>query len=93
MPLERARAKLAEIERELMKCADFQFYLVAKSGKDRVRMKRLLMEIPTFRHWRALTIVVRRARSRAAASMIGREVSTEAPALQGPQLRKVSVRM
>ena len=60
-PLERARAKLEQVERELKKCPDFQLYLVAKSRKDRARMKRLLMEIPKFRIWRILTNSVERA--------------------------------
>jgi hypothetical protein len=61
-PLERARAKLEQIERELKKYPDFQLYLVAKSRKDRARMKRLLMEIPKFRLWRILTKSLEQAR-------------------------------
>jgi hypothetical protein len=60
--LERAQAKLDEIERELNKHPDFQFYLLAKSPKDRTRMKRLLMNIPIFRLWRTLTVSVKRTR-------------------------------
>ena len=54
-PLDRAQAKREQIERELKKCPDFQLYLATKSGRDRARMERLLMEIPTFRVWRTLT--------------------------------------
>jgi hypothetical protein len=64
-PLDRARAKLSQIERELKKSPDFQLYLVAKSHSDRARMKRLLMEIPNFRLWRILANAVKRPRRRA----------------------------
>jgi len=50
-PLERAHSKLEQIERELNKSPDFQLYIVARSGKDRARMRRVLMEIPHFRPW------------------------------------------
>jgi hypothetical protein len=60
-PLERARAKLEQVERELKKCPDFQLYLVSNSLKDRARMKRLLMEIPNFRLWRTLANSIERA--------------------------------
>ncbi len=78
MPLDRAQAKLEEIERDLKKCADFQYYLIAKSRKDRARMKRVLMEIPAFRLWRTLTVAVRRAHRRP----IRDKYSTAATSLQ-----------
>ena len=52
---ERARTKLEQIERELKKSPDFQLYVIAKSRKDRARMRRVLMQIPHFRLWRLLT--------------------------------------
>jgi hypothetical protein len=61
-PLERARAKLEQIERELKKSPDFQLYMIAKTQNDRARMRRVLMEIPLFRLWRILTTSVKRAR-------------------------------
>jgi hypothetical protein len=64
-PLDLARAKLAQIERELKKSPDFQLYLIAKSHSDRARMKHLLMEIPHFRLWRILANAVKRAHRRA----------------------------
>ena len=54
-PLQRARAKLEQIERELKKSPDFQLYVIAKSRKDRARMRRVLMQIPHFKLWRLLT--------------------------------------
>lgn len=63
--LERARANLEEVERELMKSPDFQLYIIAKSQKDRARMKRVLMQIPQFRLWGILRNSVERARRRA----------------------------
>ena len=59
-PLERACAKLKQVERELKKLPDFQLYLIARS-QDRARMKRLLMQIPHFRLWRILTNSAKRA--------------------------------
>jgi hypothetical protein len=61
-PLERARAKLEQIERELKKSPDFQLYMIAKTQHDRARMRRVLMKIPLFRLWRILTNSVKRAR-------------------------------
>jgi hypothetical protein len=63
-PLQRARAKLRQIERELKKSPDFQLYIIAKSQGDRARMKRVLMQIPNFRLWRVLKISVERAQHR-----------------------------
>jgi hypothetical protein len=54
-PLDRAIVKRNEIEMELKKSPDFQLYLITKSPADRARMDRLLMEIPSFKLWRALT--------------------------------------
>jgi hypothetical protein len=53
--LQRASRKCDQIERELRKHPDFQLYLLTRSKKDRARMERMLMEIPNFRLWRALT--------------------------------------
>ena len=54
-PLERARARREHIERELLKCPDFQLYLLTKAHDDRTRMERLLEQNPSFRLWRTLT--------------------------------------
>jgi hypothetical protein len=54
-PLDRAIMKRDEIEMELKKSPDFQLYLITKSRADRARMEKLLMEIPSFKLWRALT--------------------------------------
>jgi hypothetical protein len=53
-PLDRARAKCNEIERELRKSPDFHLYTLTTSRKDRARMERLLMKIPEFELWRTL---------------------------------------
>jgi hypothetical protein len=71
MPLDRALAKRDQLENGLKKSPDFQLYLLVKSPSDRARMKRLLMEIPSFRLWRTLTNSITRARRRSAASMTG----------------------
>jgi hypothetical protein len=62
-PLHRAQEKCEELERELKKSPDFHLYLLTKSRKDRKRMERVLMTIPTFRLWRALKTTVVRPRS------------------------------
>jgi hypothetical protein len=54
-PIDRACAKQEELERELKKSPDFQLYLMTTSPKDRARMERLLLEVPTFRLWHLLT--------------------------------------
>ncbi|MGP0094481.1 MAG: hypothetical protein ACLPKB_31730 [Xanthobacteraceae bacterium] len=54
-PPERACASREHIERELLKCPDFQLYLLTKAHEDRTRMERLLEQNPSFRLWRALT--------------------------------------
>jgi len=71
MPLDRALAKRDRLENRLKKCPDFQLYLLVKSPRDRARMKRLLMEIPSFRLWRTLSNSIARARRRSAVSMAG----------------------
>jgi hypothetical protein len=53
-PLDRARAKCDEIERELRKSPDFHLYILTTSRNDRARMERLLMEIPEFELWHTL---------------------------------------
>lgn len=53
--LQLASAKVAELERELKKCPDFHLYLVTKTLRDRERMKRILLEIPIFKLWLALS--------------------------------------
>ena len=50
-PIDRARAKIEELERELRKSPDFQLYLIAKTRQYRARMKRMLMHIPIFKLW------------------------------------------
>jgi hypothetical protein len=60
-PLDRAQAKLEQIERQLKKFPDFHLYLLTRSPMDRARMKRLLMEVPSFRLWRTLKCSVARA--------------------------------
>jgi hypothetical protein len=66
-PLERAEAKRDQLEYELRRYPDFQLYLFTKSPEDRARMKRLLLEIPNFRLWRALTYSIERSRRLSAA--------------------------
>jgi hypothetical protein len=70
-PLERARAKLAEIERQLRKHPDFQLYLITKSRKDRARMRRVMMEIPSFKLWTALTNSIKRAGRNSSLARVG----------------------
>jgi hypothetical protein len=53
-PLDRARAKLEDIERELKKYPDFHLYLLAKTGEEQSRMEALLIAIPAFDLWRKL---------------------------------------
>jgi hypothetical protein len=53
-PLARAQAKLQELERELGKHPDFQFYLLAKTEQDRTRMEAMLISIPAFGLWHKL---------------------------------------
>jgi hypothetical protein len=53
-PLARAQAKLRELERELGKHPDFQFYLLAKTEQDRIRMEAMLISIPAFGLWHKL---------------------------------------
>lgn len=50
-PLARAQANLQELERELGKHPDFQFYLLAKTEQDRTRMEAILVSIPAFGLW------------------------------------------
>ena len=53
-PLDRARAKCAELERELRKSPDFHLYMLTRSRNDRARMEQLLLQIPAFRFWHML---------------------------------------
>ena len=81
-PLDRAQAKREQIERELRKCPDFQLYLLTKSRKERARMGRLLMEIPNFRLWRALSTSIereQRSRQRAPAKVFVALAAREEP--------------
>jgi len=81
-PLDRAQEKREQIERELRKCPDFQLYLLTKSRKERARMGRLLMEIPNFRLWRALSTSIereRRRRQRAPAKVFVARAAREEP--------------
>jgi hypothetical protein len=68
-PLDRARAKSEQLERELRKSPDFQLYLVVKSRNGRAQMESLLMEIPAFRLWRTLANSIELACRRSAVSM------------------------
>ncbi len=61
--MDRLRAKLEQIERELKKSPDFQLYLIAKSRKDLARIERLLITIPTFGYWHVLRHSIERERS------------------------------
>ena len=61
-PLDRARVKCEQLERELKRSPDFQLYLLAESPRDRARMESLLMEIPQFALWHILTGSIERAR-------------------------------
>jgi hypothetical protein len=54
-PLDRARIRRDEIERELKKCPDFQLYLLTTSSVARARMERHLTQNPDFKLWRALS--------------------------------------
>ena len=81
-PLDRAQAKREQIECELRKCPDFQLYLLTKSRKERARMGRLLMEIPNFRLWRALSTSIereQRSRQRAPAKVFVALAAREEP--------------
>ena len=53
-PLNRAQAKLEELERELNKYPDFHLYLLSKTREEQSRMERLLIAIPAFDLWRKL---------------------------------------
>jgi hypothetical protein len=53
-PLARAQAKLQQLERELGKHPDFQFYLLAKTKQDQTRMEAILVSIPAFELWHKL---------------------------------------
>jgi len=61
-PLERARAKCEELERELKRSPDFQLYLLTRSRSDQARMESVLMEIPKFALWFRLARSVKQAR-------------------------------
>lgn len=52
--LDRAQAKIKEIEREPNKYPDFHFYLLAPTPGERVRMEQVLSGIPAFDLWRKL---------------------------------------
>jgi hypothetical protein len=58
-PIDRACEKREELERELKKSPDFQLYLMTTCPKDRARMERLWLEVPTFRLWHLLTNSIR----------------------------------
>ena len=62
-PEKRALAKCEELERELKRSPDFQLYLLTQSRSDRVRMERLLIEIPMFALWLTLQRSVKRPRA------------------------------
>jgi len=53
-PLDRARAKLEQIERELTKYPEFHLFLLAKTREERRCVEALLIAIPAFDLWRKL---------------------------------------
>jgi hypothetical protein len=55
LPLDRARVKREQLERDLRKCPDFQLYLITEAPDDRARIEHLLMEDPSFKLWSLLT--------------------------------------
>jgi hypothetical protein len=55
LPLDRARLRREQLERELRKCPDFQLYLITRTRDHRARMEHVLMENPGFKLWRLLT--------------------------------------
>ncbi len=61
-PEKRALAKCEDLERELKRSPDFQLYLLTQLRSDRVRMERLLIEIPMFALWLTLHRSERTAR-------------------------------
>jgi hypothetical protein len=63
-PFDRAKLKCDELERELRRSPDFQLYLITESPSDRARMESVLMEIPQFALWRALTQTIENLRLR-----------------------------
>jgi hypothetical protein len=63
-PFDWAKLKCDQLERELRRSPDFQLYLITKSPSDRARMERVLMEIPQFALWRALTQTIESIRLR-----------------------------
>ncbi len=63
--LEHDKTKLEQIESELKKSPDFQLYLLTRAPKDRARMERVLLQVPSFRLWRSLTQSIDRAETSA----------------------------
>ena len=63
-PFDRAKLKCEQLERELRRSPDFQLYLLTESLSDRARMESVLMEIPQFAVWRALTRTIESIRLR-----------------------------
>ena len=63
-PFDLAKLKCDQLERELRRSPDFQLYLITESPSDRARMESVLMEIPQFALWRALTQTIESIRLR-----------------------------
>ena len=59
-PLQRAQVRCKQLEDELKKSPDFQLYLITKATTERVRMERLLLEIPEFKLWHLLSRSIRK---------------------------------
>jgi hypothetical protein len=87
-PLDRAIMKRNEIEMELKKSPDFQLYLITKSRADRARMEKLLMEIPSFKLWRALTSSIEAHRT--VEQQTSAPVASSAPNVGGRTLNELA---
>jgi hypothetical protein len=60
-PLQRAKFRFKQLETELKKSPDFQLYLITKDRNERLRMERLLVEIPQFKLWHMLRSTIQQA--------------------------------
>ena len=81
LPLDRARTKCEQLERELRKCPDFQLYLITEAHNDRARMEPMLMENPAFRLWRLLTDSIAIANPSYSSASIGNRGANDAVAV------------
>jgi hypothetical protein len=59
VPLDRARAKCQQLERELSKIPDFQRYLLSQSPVEQERVEGTLNRFPAFRLWRNLMTAIK----------------------------------